>query len=173
MTDQLYILFQQIAAAAWLALVAGVWFFRLQDSRPIDRHIGMACVLISPYLLTCYGVHSVNVAENLETRRQMQFARSEHDDRRVDDLDDRGPEILPVSFRGDYRELSPVGSAGRKNQAGSRRRISKQATDGSEISGSWWRSYGSDITVDINRRSDGVVGCINQTAEGIEPGREN
>ena len=45
MTDDLYILFQQTAAAAWLALVAGVWFFKLKDARQIDRWIGMGCVL--------------------------------------------------------------------------------------------------------------------------------
>ena len=74
MTDNLYILFQQTAAAAWLALVAGVWFFKLKDARQIDRWIGMGCVLISPYLLTCYGVHSVNVAENIEAIAQIQQA---------------------------------------------------------------------------------------------------
>ena len=74
MTDELYILFQQTAAAAWLALVAGVWFFKLKDARQIDRWIGMGCVLISPYLLTCYGVHSVNVAENIEAIAQIQQA---------------------------------------------------------------------------------------------------
>ena len=74
MTDELYTLFQQTAAAAWLALVAGVWFFKLKDARQIDRWIGMGCVLISPYLLTCYGVHSVNVAENIEAIAQIQQA---------------------------------------------------------------------------------------------------
>ena len=74
MTDELYILFQQTAAAAWLALVAGIWFFKLRDARQIDRWIGMGCVLISPYLLTCYGVHSVNVAENIEAIAQIQQA---------------------------------------------------------------------------------------------------
>jgi len=74
MTDNLYILFQQTAAAAWLALVAGVWFFKLKDARQIDRWIGMGCVLISPYLLTCYGVHSVNVAEDIEAIAQIQQA---------------------------------------------------------------------------------------------------
>jgi len=74
MTDELYILFQQTAAAAWLALVAGVWFFKLKDARQIDRWIGMGCVLISPYLLTCFGVRSVNVAENIEAIAQIQQA---------------------------------------------------------------------------------------------------
>ena len=74
MTDDLYILFQQTVAAAWLALVAGIWFFKLKDARQIDRWIGMGCVLISPYLLTCYGVHSVNVAENIEAIAQIQQA---------------------------------------------------------------------------------------------------
>ena len=74
MTDDLYTLFQQTAAAAWLALVAGIWFFKLRDARQIDRWIGMGCVLISPYLLTCYGVHSVNVAENIEAIAQIQQA---------------------------------------------------------------------------------------------------
>jgi len=74
MTDELYTLFQQTAAAAWLALVAGVWFFKLKDARQIDRWIGMGCVLISPYLLTCFGVRSVNVAENIEAIAQIQQA---------------------------------------------------------------------------------------------------
>jgi hypothetical protein len=74
MTDDLYTLFQQTAAAAWLALVAGVWFFKLKDARQIDRYIGMGCVLISPYLLTCFGVRSVNVAENIEAIAQIQQA---------------------------------------------------------------------------------------------------
>ena len=74
MTDDLYILFQQTAAAAWLALVAGVWFFKMKDARQVDRYIGMGCVLISPYLLTCFGVRSVNVAENIEAIAQIQQA---------------------------------------------------------------------------------------------------
>jgi len=74
MTDDLYILFQKTAAAAWLALVAGVWFFKLKDARQVDRYIGMGCVLISPYLLTCFGVRSVNVAENIEAIAQIQQA---------------------------------------------------------------------------------------------------
>jgi hypothetical protein len=200
MTDELYILFQQTAAAAWLALVAGVWFFKLKDARQIDRWIGMGCVLISPYLLTCFGVRSVNVAENIEAIAQIQQASPVSVEPRAQlaafvietkggnhvEFDESGgwsvrgagggdygfsdgeSGSLPLVLRRSRPELSGAGSAAAENQAAGGGLVSMSSADGTAGSGSWWRPYGSDIALDINRRGGGVVERINQTAEGIE-----
>ena len=200
MTDDLYILFQQTAAAAWLALVAGIWFFKLRDARQIDRWIGMACVLISPYLLTCYGVHSVNVAENIEAIAQIQQASPVSVEPRAQlasfTIETRGGNhvrwdesggwsvrgagggdygfsdgesgSLPAVLRRSRPELSGDGSAAAKDQAAGGGFVSMSSADGITGSSGWWRPYGSDVTLDIDRRGNGVVERINQTAEGIE-----
>lgn len=205
MTDELYTLFQQTAAAAWLALVAGIWFFKLRDARQIDRYIGMGCILISPYLLTCFGVRSVNVAENIEAIAQIQHASPVSVEPRAQlaaltietkggnhvefcesggwsvcrasggdyGLGDGGRGSLPSVLRRSRRELPPAGSAAAKDEAAGRGSVSMSEADGTAGSGSWWRSYGSDITAHGDRRGDGVVEAINQPAEGIEPRREN
>lgn len=205
MTSELYTLFQQTAAAAWLALVAGIWFFKLRDARQIDRYIGMGCILISPYLLTCFGVRSVNVAENIEAIAQIQHASPVSVEPRaqlaaltietkggnyVEFCESRGWSVcrasggdhslgdgelgsLPVVLGRSRRELSPAGSVAAENEAAGRGSVSMSAADGVAGSGSWWRSYGSDITADSDCRDGRVVEAINQPAEGIEPGREN
>lgn len=200
MTDELYTLFQQTAAAAWLALVAGVWFFKLRDARQIDRWIGMGCVLMSPYLLTCYGVHSVNVAENIEAIAQIQQASPVSVEPRAQlaalTIETRGGNHVEFNESGGWSvrgagggnygfgdgesrsvsavlgrsrpELSGAGSAAAEDQATGGGFVSMPAADGTAGSGSWWRSYGSDITPYCDGRGDGVVKAINQPAEGIE-----
>jgi len=72
MTAELYETFLQIVSAAWLAFVVGVWFSKRHH--PVDRYLAAGWILACPYLLTCYGIRSVQVAEDIEAIAQIHRA---------------------------------------------------------------------------------------------------
>ena len=72
MTTELYHTFLQIVSAAWLAFVVGVWFSKRHH--PVDRYLAAGWILACPYLLTCYGIRSVQVAEDIEAIAQIHRA---------------------------------------------------------------------------------------------------
>lgn len=191
MSDTLYFVFLKCCLIGWASFVVGAVLVDRRTSR-IDSYIGMGFILICPYLLTCFGIHSVQVADQIEvlakssgqqstpaaweppvaTLASFEISTAGGNHVRFDDgwRSDSGSGSVSFVRGRSRREMSSAGFAASGDSAAGRVSIQMQATDESAGSGSRWRSSGSDMPTNSDGQGNRVVWAINQPYRGTEEG---